>query len=85
MIDQDERDAQELASRALKSGHEVDDDAEEGHDNQGNGDVHEGMREGFDEWMIQGRLLMPDDNRPLRIEGGDFGHGSESGKEESTG
>ena len=83
-IEQEESDAQELASRALKSDHEVEDDAEESHDNQGNGHIHEGMRERFDEWMIQGRLLVSDDDRSLRVEGGNFGHRGECGEEECT-
>jgi hypothetical protein len=77
--------AQELAGRALKAGHEVNDDAEEGHDNQGNGDVHEGMRESFDEWMVQGGLLVSHNDGSLRVESGNFRHGGESGEEQSTG
>jgi hypothetical protein len=77
--------AQELAGRALKSGREIDDVAEERHDNQGNGYIHEGMRESFDEWMVQGGLLVSHDDGSLRVKSANFRHGGESGEEQSTG
>ena len=70
----------------MKFGHEIDDDAEERHDNWGNGYVHEGMNESFNEWMVhwQGGLLVSDNDRSLRVESGNFEHGGESGEEQST-
>jgi hypothetical protein len=74
-----------LARRAFQAGHEIDDDAEEGYDNQGNGYVHKGMRSSFGKWMVQGGLLVSDDDGSLKVESGNFRHRSESGEEQSTG